>query len=255
MLAVGDRSGVPVVLIAAPRAGGRGPYPLGAIRSPAGQRGSFLLETMIGLAIGLLILAGTLTLFESTRKKNADVVQSTRLNSELRATMDLIVRELRRASYWGNSAQGTWSTGNQTVVANPFNALDTATAGQITYRYDVDGDGAVGSGETFRIALDTGTAGVVFSVLDGAGNATSSTPFSDTDLTVVSALTFNAVDRTATTTCLKSGAGPVAPTPPVLHLRLVNVTLTGALRSAPAATRTLTESVNVRNDRIEGSCP
>ena len=63
------------------------------------------------------------------------------------------------------------------------------------------------------------------------------------------------VDRTATTTCLNPGPGAVAPTPPVIHIRQVTVTLTGQLRADPTVTRTLTESVRLRNDWVEGSCP
>jgi hypothetical protein len=63
------------------------------------------------------------------------------------------------------------------------------------------------------------------------------------------------VDRTGTTTCLNAGAGPVAPTPPLIHVRQITITLTARLRAEPAVTRTMTEAVRLRNDWVEGSCP
>lgn len=220
-----------------------------------GQRGISLPELMIGLSIGLIVLTGALSLFASNLRSNTDMLKMTRLNNELRGTMDMVVRDLRRATYWGNAVNGVWYPGIAAVLANPFFTIDTATAGQITYLYDVNGNGTLDGNETFRILRDASSGRVDLSVLDAAGNVVSTTPVSDTDLTNITALTFTPVDRTATTTCLKGGPGPVAPTPPLVHVRQVTVSLTATLRSDATVTRTLTESVRVRNDWIEGSCP
>lgn len=211
-------------------------------------------ELMIGMAVGLIVLSGTLALFGGHLRSNSDMLRTTRLNNELRSTMDLVVRDLRRAAYWGTAVKGVWFPGTIAIEENPFSDIEIA-AGEVTYRYDVDGDGAYDNDETFRIRRN-GTDGTVELLqLDNGGGVQSTLPLSDGDLTNVSALTFQLNDRTTTFACLKAGAGPVAPTPPVLHVREITVTLTGQLRADPTVTRTLTESVRVRNDLTEGSCP
>lgn len=227
----------------------------GTRRGARRQSGISVTELMIGLAVGLIVLAGTLGLFSGHLRSNNDLMRVTRLNNELRGTMDMIVRDIRRASYWGDSVSGVWYPNIPVLLNNPFLELDTATAGQITYRYDVDSNGALGANETFRIRLNDADGTVEMQQLDAGGAATSTVPITDGELTNISELTFTPVERTATTTCLNAGPGPTAPTPPVLHIRQVTVTITGQLRADPNVTRTLTESVRLRNDWVEGSCP
>jgi Tfp pilus assembly protein PilW len=220
----------------------------------ARQRGISMTELMIGVTIGLIVLSGTLALFSGHLRSNGDMLRTTRLNNELRGTLDLIVRDLRRASYWGTAVKGVWFPGTVAIESNPFSDIAVGT-GQVTYRYDVDGDGAYDNDETFSIRRN-GTDGTVELLqLDTGGGVTSTLPLSDGELTNITALTFVMNDRTTSFACLKAGAGPVAPTPPVLHVREITVTLTGQLRADPTVTRTLTEAVRVRNDMTEGSCP
>jgi len=218
------------------------------------QRGVTLTELMIGITVGLIVTAGTLGLFAGQMRSNRDLLTSARLNTEVRATMDTMVRDLRRASYWGASESGTWFPGNTLIAANPFTEL-TAADGQVTYRYDEDNDGELDDGEVFRLELDADAGTVALHTLTADGSVTNTVAITDPDVTEVTELEFELVDRTGTTACLNAGAGPVAPTPPLIHVRQVNVTLTARLRAEPAVTRTMTESVRLRNDWVEGSCP
>lgn len=220
-----------------------------------GQRGVTMTELLIGVTVSLVVLSGSLALFSGHLRSNTQLLTTTRLNNELRGVLDLVVRDLRRATYWGNSVSGVWYPNTPGIQINPFNEIDTATAGQVTYRYDLNSDGALGADETFRIARNSGDGTVELLQLDAGGGVSSTTALSDSDLTNITALTFAVNDRQATFACLKAGAGPVAPTPPVIHVREITVTLTGALRNNAAVARTLTETVRVRNDWSEGSCP
>jgi prepilin peptidase dependent protein B len=226
-----------------------------ARRAAARQRGISLTELMIGLTIGLIVMAGIIGLFSGHLRSNNDLLRTTRLNNELRGAMDLIVRDLRRASYWGDSVAGVWYPNIPVLLSNPFFTVDTATAEEVTYRYDLDSNGVVGDNETYRIHRNATDGTIEMLSLDTSGAVTATTPITDADLTDITALTFTPVDRTATTTCLLAGAGAVSPTPPVIHIRQITVTLTGQLRSDATVSRTLTESVRLRNDWIEGSCP
>lgn len=218
------------------------------------QRGITLTEVMIGLAVGLFVTAGSLGLFAGQLRSNSDLLGAARLNTEVRSTMDTMVRDLRRASYWANSLNSTWFPSNPIQEANPFFAVDVA-GGQVTYSYDVNDDGNRTDGEVFRLALNDAAGTVELQTLAATGAVTGTVTITDPTVTEVTALDFDAVDRTNTTTCLQAGAGPVAPTPPLIHVRQVTITMTARLRADPAVSRTMTEAVRLRNDWIEGSCP
>ena len=219
------------------------------------QRGTTLTEMVIGITLGLIILAGAVGMLSAEIRGNTDLLRTTRLNNEMRSAMDMITHDLRRAGYWGAAPNGVWWTGLGALVANPFASVDTGTPGQATYAYDANGNGALDDGERFRVQLNTAVGAAEFVSLSAAGATISTSALTDFGLTNFTGLAFAAVDRTATTTCLKGGPGPVLPTPPLIHIRQITVTMTAQLRADPAVTRTLAESVRVRNDWIEGSCP
>jgi type IV pilus assembly protein PilW len=218
------------------------------------QRGVTLTELMIGITVGLIVTAGTLGLFAGQMRSNRDLLTSARLNTEVRASMDTMVRDLRRASYWGASQNSTWFPTNLTLQSNPFSEVD-AGDGEITYRYDANNDGELDDGEVFRLERNADDGTVELHTLSEAGAVTNTVAITDPDVTEVTELDFAVRDRTGTTTCLNAGAGPVAPTPPLIHVRQVTVTITARLRAEPAVTRTMTETVRLRNDWVDGSCP
>lgn len=153
---------------------------------------------MIGLTIGLIALTGTLGLFSGHLRSNNELLRTTRLNNELRGAMDMIVRDLRRASHWGDAVSGVWYPNIPALLDNPFLAVDTSTAGEVTYRYDVDSNGTVGANETFRIRHNAGDGTIEMQQLSAGGAVSATTPITDEDLTNITALAFAPTDRTAT---------------------------------------------------------
>lgn len=73
-------------------------------------RGFSLAELMIALAAGLVVSAAAVAFVMSSMKSNGDYVISTRLTQELRNTLDLVTRDLRRAGY-DESAISAMSSG------------------------------------------------------------------------------------------------------------------------------------------------
>ncbi|MFA5632431.1 MAG: hypothetical protein WC997_13030 [Porticoccaceae bacterium] len=65
----------------------------------AGERGISLLELMVGIAISLMLLAGTTTALLRVLAAGNDALQGTRLNQHLRTTLDRIAKDLQRAGY------------------------------------------------------------------------------------------------------------------------------------------------------------
>jgi len=84
--------------------------------------GFTLVELMVALVAGLIVSAAALSFFFSSMKSNGEYVQSTRLTQELRNTLDLITRDLRRAGY---DDDGLAYVGNPHL--SPFTPICIAT--------------------------------------------------------------------------------------------------------------------------------
>ena len=76
----------------------------------AAQRGLSIIELMVGLTLGMVVVIGGISLFVSNATTSRQLNLETRVNQDLRAAVDLIARDLRRAGYWGESLRGTVAT-------------------------------------------------------------------------------------------------------------------------------------------------
>ena len=90
-------------------------------------RGFTLVELMVALVAGLIVSGAALAFFFSSMRSNGEYVQSTRLTQELRNSMDLITRDLRRAGYDDNVLDLL-----ATSTASPFAKLCLTTGGSAT---------------------------------------------------------------------------------------------------------------------------
>lgn len=111
------------------------------ITSRKAQLGLNLVELMIGLVVGMIVLAAMTVVYLNTTRGSKDTLNANRLNQDIRAVMDIMVSDIRRGGYWG-TANG--------LSANPFTtrtgtATDTylPSSNCILYSYDAtykDGD-------------------------------------------------------------------------------------------------------------------
>src|SRR5512144_2858741 len=91
--------------------------PRGATRP--NQRGTTIVEMMVGLAVGLFVVlagAGMLATFTNADRR---MLLETRLLQDLRAASDVITRDIRRAGYWANASTGVW-VGPGAPPQNPY---------------------------------------------------------------------------------------------------------------------------------------
>lgn len=113
------------------------------------QSGLSLIEMMIGLSIGLIIVAAAMSVYVSTIQGQADNTKITRLNQDLRAMMDIMVRDIRRAGFVTSAP----SVNYLSLQANPFFNSTTSNATTditihnsatcIVYSYNRDNDAPV----------------------------------------------------------------------------------------------------------------
>lgn len=69
------------------------------IPSAMRQRGFSLIELMIAMVIGLVVTGAVVAFIFSLMRANTQTLSALRLNSELRTSVELISRELRRAAF------------------------------------------------------------------------------------------------------------------------------------------------------------
>lgn len=68
------------------------------------ERGISLIETLIAMALGLLVLAGIVQLMNHLVSGNATTLNVARLEQDTRTVMDIIVQDLRRAGHFPEAA-------------------------------------------------------------------------------------------------------------------------------------------------------
>lgn len=233
------------------------------LKSRRSSRGMSIIELLIGVAIGLFILAGASTMFVGNVTNSRRLLLEARLNQDLRATMDLVTRDLRRGGYWGNSLSSTLATGSaSTTVANPYSAVTRTGSTQIDYTYSRDADDATDElknaldtdTEQFGFKLNTDTQAIQMYLGDSWQTLT------NTDILKIPADGF-AITPTETsidirTSCSKTCTDTLlAPTCPRIQVRTYNIVLKGISKTDATVSRTLRSQVRVRNDAILGSCP
>jgi type IV pilus assembly protein PilW len=216
-------------------------------RTAPAQRGMSLVELMVGVALGLFLVAGASTLFVSHLNNSRRLLLEARLNQDLRATADLITRDLRRAGYWGNALQGTVATGaGSTTTPNPYSAV---TPGVSTISYEFSRgteDNTLSSNEQFAFDLNSGKIRML----------TGGTPqdVTDPDTMTVTAFTITPTETAVDIrdSCAVTCTGGSCPT---ITVRQYDISITGQAAHDPTVTRTMQTSVRVRNDLFAGTCP
>src|SRR5688500_2449424 len=119
------------------------------------QAGFSLIELMVGMTVGLIMLAAVVALTTSVLRTNAETVTVAKLTQEGRAIGDLVSRELRRARYSGNYRQFVGAGG---ALVNAFGSVDILNSGNcIRFSYDTDDDGALDANEVKVISLSAGS--------------------------------------------------------------------------------------------------
>jgi prepilin peptidase dependent protein B len=121
------------------------------------QGGFTISELMVSMVIGLLILAGVVTVYISVLKSSNTVLKGGRLNGEMTAIMTIMANDIRRAGYWE-------AANFQLPTDNPFTKVFYAAGSQVnTSALRVHNNGGAG----------TGYVDVTYDVLtDGTGKVT-----------------------------------------------------------------------------------
>ncbi len=99
------------------------------------QSGFGLVELMIGLLVGMIVVAAALSLLSTTMASSNDNIKMTRLDQELRQVISMLTRDLRRVTIWDPAVDVTRVSlahpltlsaihGNVTVTSSSGNLAD-----------------------------------------------------------------------------------------------------------------------------------
>lgn len=216
------------------------------------QRGMSIVELMVGITIGLIIVAGASVLLSSQIVDNRRLVAEAQVQQDLRATADIITRELRRSGTLGidsNVANWIWLPGAVTdPPANMHSQLLTPASGaaddEVAFNYVPSGPGTDGP---FGFRLDTAT-GVIKTRLRAGG-------WQDlTDPATLNVLEFE-VERLDDTVmripCNKPCPDTTSNCWPTLTVRTLEVRIKAKSRTDDAVVRTHRSRVRLRNEHLQ----
>jgi prepilin peptidase dependent protein B len=233
------------------------------------QRGLSIVELLVGVAVGLFLVAGAATLFVTNLGNSRQLLLEARINQDMRAAADLMARDLRRAGYWGNSLAGTVATGASSVTTpNPYRTI-TPGAEIVEYAFsrDTTENNTLNTNENF--GFQRAVVGGVGVVQMKIGNAWQTV--TDPQTMDVTALTITPTESPvsvrdacavaccgdadiAAGTCATRNiaAGEFCPT---IRVRQYALALTATAIGNTRVTRTLQTRVRPRNDEFAGVCP
>ena len=124
------------------------------------QKGMSLMEVLIAMSISLVVTASMIALMSNSLGSTARIVNMTKLSDDLRTTMQMMTRDVRRSNYNANSMFCYANT-------NCRSAVDATVAGDITINggndcftflldRDHDGDSTENDAGGFRRVISSG---------------------------------------------------------------------------------------------------
>jgi type IV pilus assembly protein PilW len=215
------------------------------------RRGLSLVEMMVGITVGLIVVAGAALVVAGQLGDNRRLLLETQVQQDLRAAADIVTRDLRRAGAWGSGGGGSgdefarlgiWTVG-AAAMPQPYGAVQPTAfvASQVNYQY-------------FRGQTDYG-----FRLQNGTIQTLLGNTWQDlTDRRVVQITTFNVTPRNAPALqvpCPNDCPGGGGACWPTVTVREFVVDITGQSVADAAVQRSLSTTVRLRNDALSGACP
>ncbi|MDH4060382.1 MAG: hypothetical protein OEU94_06175 [Aquincola sp.] len=232
----------------------------------AREAGISMVELMVGIAISLIVVAGGLSLLANFTGENRRLLLETRLNQDLRAAMDVVTRDIRRAGYWQGATASIWVNGGPNVPpqnmyrgfyasrcnATTLGASAPSPAASASFVcYAINENIATPLNETTRASLYGFhlSNGALMAVLNGGAEqaVTDAGTITITDFVVTPVPQVVPMASFCKYTCTVNC--------PRVIVREFEVLMSGFAPGDPTIARTLRSNVRVRNDYYDGQCP
>ena len=239
-------------------------------------RGMSIVELMIGIVIGLFIVAGATLMLTTQLGDNRRLLLEAQVQQDMRAAADMVTRDIRRAGYWAQSYRQVWPAAG--AASNPYTRMvpTNAPLGTSSIEYDrsTDEEGRlIGSDDNGvdveadrpreRVGFRLNATNKTIDYQVGANNWQALT-----DKEVLEVTTFR-LDLTSRPVDVPCGAGPCGPCDaagrcPAINsitgcklvqvYRDVTITIVARAKHDPAVQRALRDNVRLRNSAPREAC-
>lgn len=205
--------------------------------SGALQRGLSIVEMMVGLTIGLIVVAAASQVVVTQLNENRKLLVEMQVQQDLRATADIITRELRRAGAWNAAENGVWLSSGS-AQANIYREVSSGIEAGYRYKRDT-GDSGGPYGFKFQDGSIRTRFGDAWQELTDGRNL-KVTSFSITEKS----------DPALTLPCAKVCSDGTTDCWPTIQSRVYEVSIAAEAVSDPTVKRSIRSMVKLRNDLV-----
>ena len=220
-----------------------------------------IIELMIGITIGLFILAGATLVVTGQLSEGRRLLTDTQIQQDLRAASDIIARDVRRAGYTGRASLNVWPKAIADGLVNPYADMTsegsamTASGNVVTSNLEYSFSSANSESGEDNLLKDPEVSGFRYN----SGDKTIEIQLGKggwqalTDPNTVLITTFKI---TLTSQYLAVPCGEICPAvgvagrPLRLNARSVNYVIVGQSTHDPTVQRSLSTTVRLRNDIV-----
>lgn len=220
------------------------------------QRGLTLIETLVAMVISLVAAMSMISLMANTLGTGTRTIKMTRLTSELRAALQIMTRDVRRANYHGNfikcfadvSCRSSLENGDGDATSR-IKSVAVPRSNCFQFWLDRDSDGqVVGEDDhvgAFQLSTTNGGIGVIEMMVEESDP----NPCGDPDDSDWIAITNpDSVDITGFTVDNALSYTDTIAGNHVMRIDKIRMTLTGVLVADSTVKRTVEDIIRVRND-------
>jgi hypothetical protein len=216
----------------------------GAVRGQPVQRGLSLVELMVGITVGLFVVAAAATLVAGQLGDNRRLLIETQVQQDLRASVDIISRQLRRAgaSTLASAQLGVASTAGVPGTKSIYSEVTPAagSSDEVAFGYFLNPNE-----DSLSYRLDNEVIKVLLP--NGAG-------LQDlTDRTALKVMAFTITAKNVNSgvlACPKMCPGGGTACWPTVGTRSYLISVTAQARSDASVVRTIRSEVRLRNDVV-----
>ena len=226
--------------------------------------GLSIVELLVGIAIGLFVLAGATAVVTGQLTDNRRLLLETQIQQDLRAAADLITRDLRRAGYWGNAVSRVWPAPGAVLADNMYFVVPMASLGiggrtEINYSYSNAGPLPFGTGAENNNRSVAETYGFTHNstnnTIDMKVGASGWQALTDPNVVRITQFDVQINPQVLTVPCAKTCPGGGTACWPQQTVRDVAIVITGQAVHDANVQRNVRAGTRLRNDSIAGACP
>ena len=227
------------------------------------QRGLSLVELMVGITIGLIVAAAASLVMVNQIVAHRRLALEIQLQQDLRAALDLMQSDLRRAGFWATAERSVWIE-SESASINPFRATPGCSAvniegKQVVYAYSTAAPATAASPRAtadpakdyFGLRLSDKTLHFMHGCPGGRPNWQ---PLTDPATVVIDDFAIPAATDTLPLAAYCS-KGCDAGDCPRLEQRRFDIQVQAHSPFDPAVKRSLSISTRPRNEALLGVCP